>query len=125
VPNRDRTWTIRAVASWLDDHGVPGLMGRVTALVESYQDERLQLDTLDFTSLVIRALVVCITAGMGDVPDYQDECDGCARCGTCFDIKQDHITYKRVATTLGKQRFQRIHARNAKYSRIQVYPYNP
>jgi hypothetical protein len=46
-----------AVALWLDENGAAGLYSRMTALSESYQTERPDLETSDFTVLVIRALV--------------------------------------------------------------------
>jgi hypothetical protein len=46
-----------AVALWLDDNGAAGLSERMTALSVSYQTERPDLETSDFTLLVIRALV--------------------------------------------------------------------
>jgi hypothetical protein len=41
----------------------------MTALSEGYRSERPQLETPDFNVLVIRALLDCITAGLGEVDE--------------------------------------------------------
>lgn len=60
---------ILAVALWLEDQGCAGLWQRLEQLSWEYQAERPQLETDDFTSLVIRALV--------------ELCARCARCARC------------------------------------------
>jgi hypothetical protein len=46
-----------AVARWLDDRGVAGLCMRLEQLSIDYQLERTQLETDDFTTLILRGLV--------------------------------------------------------------------
>jgi len=60
---------ILSVARWLDGQGCVGLWLRLEQLSWQYQSERTQLETDDFTSLVIRGLVQL--------------CDTCARCANC------------------------------------------
>jgi len=60
---------VLSIARWLDDRGVAGLWQRMEQLSWRYQSERSQLETDDFTTLVIRGLV--------------DLCANCARCANC------------------------------------------
>jgi hypothetical protein len=60
---------ILAVARWLDEQGCAGLWLRLEELSWRYQAERPQLESNDFTSLVIRGLV--------------DFCVNCANCANC------------------------------------------
>ncbi|MBK8985359.1 MAG: DUF3854 domain-containing protein [Chloroflexi bacterium] len=60
---------ILAVARWLDGQGCIGLWLRLEQLSWQYQNERPQLETDDFTSLVIRGLAQL--------------CANCARCANC------------------------------------------
>jgi len=46
-----------AVAHWLDNLGEAGLYQRMVTLAESYQTERAELETIDLTKLVIRAMI--------------------------------------------------------------------
>lgn len=60
---------VLALARWLDEQGCTGLWQRLEGLSWTYQTERPQLETDDFTTLVIRSLV--------------DFCANCARCANC------------------------------------------
>jgi hypothetical protein len=48
-----------ATAAWLGSQGVSGLWERMEALSVSYQDQRRTLETNNFITLVIQALVIC------------------------------------------------------------------
>lgn len=67
--------SILAVARWLDDEGCKGLWDRLEQLSWDYQAERPQLETDDFPSLVLRALL--------------ELCANCARCASCA----NHMVY--------------------------------
>ncbi|MCB8939226.1 MAG: DUF3854 domain-containing protein [Ardenticatenaceae bacterium] len=66
---------ILAVARWLDDEGVAGLWHRMESLSWQYQEERPQMETDDFTTLALRALLQL--------------CANCARCARCA----SHLAY--------------------------------
>ena len=67
--------SILAVARWLDDAGVAGLWQRLEQLSWTYQSERPQLETDDFPTLVLRALL--------------ELCARWARCASCA----NHMAY--------------------------------
>lgn len=62
-----------AVAAWLDANGVPGLRQRMEKLSTDYQNERPELETSDFTVLVIRALLDCVVANVTNVANVANE----------------------------------------------------
>ena len=66
---------ILAIARWLDDEGCSGLWERLEQLSWTYQTERPQLETDDFPTLVLRALLQL--------------CANCARCASCA----NHMEY--------------------------------
>ena len=67
---------VLATARWLEDRGSTGLWQRLEQLSWTYQSERPQMETDDFTTLVIRGLVAL--------------CANCARCANCA----NHMEHK-------------------------------
>ena len=67
---------VLATARWLEDQGSTGLWQRLEQLSWTYQSERPQMETDDFTTLVIRGLVAL--------------CANCARCSNCA----NHMEHK-------------------------------
>jgi hypothetical protein len=62
---------VLAVAAWLQDKGVSGLWSRIEKLSVGYQEERQELESLDLTALVIRAICRCL-APESDVLAFSD-----------------------------------------------------
>jgi hypothetical protein len=50
-----------ATASWLSSAGVPGLLDRLLGLAQAYQAQRPASETADFTILVLRAVIDCVS----------------------------------------------------------------
>ena len=57
-----------AVAHWLDSVGEAGLYQRMVNLAKSYQTERAELETIDLTKLVIRAMIELLAPGAPAAP---------------------------------------------------------
>jgi hypothetical protein len=117
-----------AIAMWLDDQGVPGLWDRMNQLSLDYQKERPELETDDFTALVIRGLKRTVENQLGyDISDACDVSDTnkVTPCTFFFktkeitettktvaaemeaDIKQEDITSNKIGRTLGAMRFKK------------------
>jgi hypothetical protein len=118
-------------------------LARMIALSEGYQEQRPQLETPDINALVIRALLKCITSGLGaegedcegsnestqldythnavllSASDITEEAIAIVKT-TDQDIKQDYINIKRITTILRKQRFELVHKIRANYWHISV-----
>jgi len=65
--------SVLGVAAWLEAMGVEGLWGRMEELAVSYQSERLNIETSDFTVLVIRAIIRCAKSAISAVSAIEKE----------------------------------------------------
>jgi len=107
--------SLLAVASWLDENGVPGLWTRISDLSVKYQTERPDLTVGDLTSLVIRALGVCVGSVLVANPSERvftfptNLVAGTAQKlveDEELDFDADRVTSRRVGRALGKMRLK-------------------
>lgn len=126
-----------SVAHWLDGSGVPGLYERMCELARSYQTERVDLEAVDITRLVVQALVemVPFVPNVPFVPfsrwgvpiefDVSDVVDKVNQIAIDQDLTDgnnpDYTTPKKVGWVLRKLRVQRA-ARTARGKRWQISP---
>ncbi|MDP6586531.1 MAG: hypothetical protein QF535_17890, partial [Anaerolineales bacterium] len=106
-----------AVAAYLEmECGVPQIMNKIDAISVQYQKERAQLESGDFTSVVVRALVKAAITAVSTVTAINSERFYSTESITTFcvqtvqeeelPISTDDINSKKVGRVLAKMRFK-------------------
>ena len=106
-----------AVAAYLEmECGVPQIMNKIDAISEKYQTERSQLESGDFTSVVVRALVKAAITAVSTVTAINSERFYSTESITTFCVQTvqdeelpisiDDINSKKVGRVLAKMRFK-------------------
>ena len=110
---------VLAVAAWLDNHGVTGILQRMDKLSQDYQKERHEFEVSDFTSLVVHALLESANSAIGSISannnqnpsfefqttDVTNKAKGLAKKDD-WDIDEDYIQPRRVGRVISKLRLE-------------------
>lgn len=107
---------IFAVAEWLEEHGEKGLLMRIEEISISYQNEREDFETSDYTVLVINALCHYASSAssatnknMGDyfIITSKEVADKAIEIAEDLEngINKEYITSMKIGRILGKMRF--------------------